>query len=112
MTLSLSQTKEIRTWTKRLMVNPVTVETYLGDSAYGAKFASPRTVNCLVLSRRVLSPDGSSVVDELSLTVDEEDSVYFTPESRLTVFGKPSHVVSTKPVMYGDNTVFTKVVCS
>lgn len=112
MTPSLAQAKEIKSWTKRLMVTPVMVSTYLGDSGYEAVYSGPRSVDCLVSTKRMLTADGSAVASELLLTIDEEDQEFFTPESKLVVNGNESKVISAFPVMYAGSVVFVKVVCS
>jgi hypothetical protein len=79
-----------------LLKDTVTVSTLAGESAYaGPVHAAPVDVQVLVEHRRrlVRSATGDEVVSEAQLTVHPDDEAAFTPESLVTVNGRPSQVI-------------------
>lgn len=79
-------------WLQR---HEVTVEAYLGDSAYGPQYDDPATVRCMIDDRRhlVRNANGDEVTSETTLYVGNLDA-NIPPESRVTVNGRTTTVLS------------------
>lgn len=78
-------------WLQR---HEVTVEAYQGDGAYGAVYAAPVTVRCMVDDRRrlVRTAEGDEAVSETTLYVGDL-TADIPPESRVTVNGRTTTVL-------------------
>lgn len=77
-------------------VNTVTVETYLGDGAFGPRYADPVEVNCWLENGNNLVRDatGMEVVSSAAVHGPLEQAQAFTPESRVTTTdGRTTHVI-------------------
>jgi hypothetical protein len=72
------------------------VETFEGAGAYGDVYAAPATVSCFAEAKRrlVRSKDGQEVVSESTLYMAPDDGVLFLPDSRVTVSGSTSYVLT------------------
>lgn len=92
----------------------VSVETYTGDSAYGAIYAPAVTVPCNVrsLRRLVIGGDGEEATSEVTLEVRPDDVDHFMPESRVTFATRTSKVLSITPATYKGRIVFIQVACA
>ena len=99
---------------RRMFLDAVTVETYAGDSAYGALYAVAVAVACKVSSVQSLvrNAEGVEVVSSLTLYVAPEDAALFTPESIVTVAGNTSVVLTVAPQSRPGETVYAKVMCA
>lgn len=99
---------------RSLLKDTVTVETYSGDGAYGPVYAAPVTVRCNVDVTRhlVRNAGGDEVVSEATLAVHPDDEAAFAPESRLTIAGRASRVLSASPQTFRGGTVFLQVTCA
>lgn len=77
-------------------VHTAVVETFEGTGAYGDVYAAPATVSCLAEAKRrlVRSKDGEEVVSETSLYMTVADGGRFVPDSRVTVGGHTSFVIT------------------
>lgn len=78
----------------RWRTHTISVEPYLGSGAYGAVYGPPVSVQCRVQDevRLVRSASGDEVVS--SATVFCDPDVVITPESRVTVNGRVTTVLS------------------
>lgn len=97
-----------------LFRDSVSVETYSGDSAYGPIYAASATVLCKVSTLRQLvrNSNGEEVVSEATLYVLPANAAPFTPESRVTIAGRASTVLSVAPQTARGVTVVVKATCS
>lgn len=83
----------------RWFVHTVTVETFLGSSAYGDVFAAPVVLappnGCWVDNARkvVRNKDGVEVVSETTLATSTTNVSLFAPDSRVTINGVISRVI-------------------
>lgn len=77
-------------------VHTATVETFQGAGAYGDVYAAPVTVSCFAEAKRrlVRAKDGEQVVSESSLYMSVADGAGFVPDSKVTVQGKVSYVIT------------------
>ena len=92
----------------------VSVETYSGESAYGAIYADPADVLSKVSMQRQLvrNSDGAEVVSEMTLYTLPADEDKFPPESRVTYATRVSTVLSCAPMGRPGETVLVRVTCS
>jgi hypothetical protein len=97
-----------------LFRDSVSVETYSGDSAYGALHADSVAVQCKVsaVQNLVRNAEGVEVVSSVTLYVKPEDAALFTPESLVTVAGNTSVVLTVAPQARPGETVYAKVMCA
>lgn len=100
--------------TAAMFRDSVAVETYSGDSAYGPIYGTSATVLCKVSTLRQLvrNSAGDEVVSEATLYVLPADESKFTPETRVTIAGRASTVLSVAPQTARGVTVVIKVTCS
>lgn len=77
-------------------VHTVSVETFEGAGAYGDVYGAPVVVACFAEAKRrlVRAKDGQEVVSESTLYMDTADGPAFVPDSRVTVNGKVSYVIT------------------
>lgn len=99
---------------RSLLKDTVIVETYSGDGAYGPVYAAPVTVPCNVQMKRrlVRNANGDEWVDMPVLTAHPDDVPAFTPETRLTVQGRASTVLSVAPQTFRGGMVQAEVSCA
>lgn len=89
----------------RHLTEPVTVQSYGGEGAYGPSYAAPASTLCqLDATRRLVrSSSGDEVVSETTLRLSPDLNglldleALFAPESLVTVRGRESRVVTAKP---------------
>jgi hypothetical protein len=100
--------------TPAMFQDTVSIETYSGESAYGPIYAASANVVCKVSTARQLvrNSAGDEVVSEATLYVLPADATPFTPESRVTIAGRMSTVLSVAPQTARGVTVVVKVTCS
>lgn len=91
----------------------VVVETYLGDGAHGPDYADPVTVRCVIRARRrlVRGADGNVALCETSFDAAAKDAGRFTPESRITVDGHATTVITSSPQHVNGRVSHTVVDC-
>jgi adenosyl cobinamide kinase/adenosyl cobinamide phosphate guanylyltransferase len=96
------------------MGTTVSVETWQGEGAYGAVYAAPVDIVCNVDSttRLVRNANGEEVVSEVTLEVKYTDAAAFAPESRVTISGRVSTVLSASPKQFKGQVVYVKVSCT
>ena len=96
------------------MGTTVSVETWTGEGAYGAAYADPVDIVCNVDSTQnlVRNASGEEVVSELTLQVKHTDAATCAPESRVTIAGRVSTVLSVSPKQFKGQVVYVKVACS
>ncbi len=77
-------------------VHTAQVETWVGTGAYGILYASPVTVVCFAEDkiRLVRAKDGEQVVSGSTLYMAVTDGALFPPDSRVTVDGRVSYVIT------------------
>lgn len=87
---------------RSMLKDTVTVETYAGDGSYGPVYAEPVVVLCNVQMKRrlVRTASGDEAVDMPVLTVHPDDVSMFTPETRFTIAGRASTVLSVAPMTF------------
>lgn len=101
----------------RHLTESVTVQTYGGEGAYGPTYAAEVSTFCqLDAGRRLVrSQAGDEVVSESTLRLSPDldpaldIEVMFPPESRVTVRGKESRVITAKPVLDRGRLVYLEV---
>jgi hypothetical protein len=76
----------------------VDVRPYLGDSAYGPRFAETRPVKCVIDEGRriVRDREGRETVSETTVYVHPRDRAAFPIESEVTVDGRATTVLAVK----------------
>ena len=84
---------------RAFLKDTVTVETYVGQTAYGPKYAAALTVPCHIDVKRrlVRNANGVETVSSATLLVHPDDVAAFAAESRLTLSGAQSTVILTHP---------------
>jgi hypothetical protein len=99
---------------RSLLKGTVAVETYGGGGSYGPVYAAAVTVRCNVDATRrlVRGSDGVEVVSEATLAVHPSDAGVFTPESRVTIDGRASRVLTASPQTFRGGTAFLAVSCA
>ena len=99
---------------RSLLKSTVSVETYGGDGAYGPVYAAPRTIPCNIETkhRLIRNANGDEYVDQPVLTVHPDDVPAFTPETRLTVQGRTSTVLSVAVLSFRGGTSHGEVSCT
>lgn len=77
-------------------VHTATVETYQGSGAYGDVYAAPVVVACFAEAKRrlVRAKDGQETVSESTLYMGTVNGALCVPDSRVTVAGKVSYVIT------------------
>lgn len=77
-------------------VHKATVETWQGAGAYGDVYAAPVTVPCFAEAKiqLVRGKDGQQVVSGSTLFMAAADGALFAPDSRVTVGGRVSYVIT------------------
>lgn len=77
-------------------VHTAQVETWEGAGAYGDVYAAPVTVPCFAEDkiRLVRGKDGEQVVSGSTLYMAVTDGALFVPDSRVTVDGRVSYVIT------------------
>lgn len=77
-------------------VHTASVETFEGAGAYGDVYGAPVVVACFAEAKRrlVRAKDGEQVVSESTLYMGTADGALFVPDSRVTVGGKVSYVIT------------------
>ena len=98
---------------RSLLKSTATVETYAGDGAYGPVYSAPVVVPCNVQMKRrlVRTANGDEAVDMPVLTVHPDDVPAFTPETRLTIDGRASTVLSVAPMTFRGKMSHAEVSC-
>lgn len=99
---------------RSLLKDTVSIQTYGGESAYGPVYAAAVTVACNIEATRRLVRDsaGDEAISEATLAVHPDDAVSFTPESRITIAGRTSRVLTTSAQTFRGNLVFLSVSCA
>lgn len=97
-----------------LFRDSVSVESWTGESAYGPIYVGVVTVLCKVSTIRQLvrNSNGEEVVSEATLYVLPADAAPFVAESKVTIAGRVSTVISVAPETARGVTVLVKVTCS
>ena len=97
-----------------LFRDTVSVETYTGESSYGPIYGAAVSVFGKVSTFRQLvrNAAGEEVVSEATVYVRPADASSFTPESRITIDGRASVVLSVASCGRPGQTVITKVTCA
>jgi hypothetical protein len=77
-------------------VHTATVEPFEGAGAYGDVYGPKVVVACFAEAKRrlVRAKDGEQVVSESTLYMGTADGALFVPDSRVTVGGKASYVIT------------------
>lgn len=90
---------DISTW----WVNTVTVETLQGQGAYGATYAAPVSVDCLIEDENKLIRDGKGdeVVSATRLYGPIEREDLFSPGSRVTLPTRVARVITCNRIDTG-----------
>lgn len=98
---------------RSLLKDTVTVETYVGEGAYGPVYAAAVAVPCNVEATRrlVRNAAGDEAVSESTLYVRPSDASAFTPESRLTFATHASTVLAVSLFSLRGNVSHAKVSC-
>lgn len=96
------------------MGSTVSVETYAGESGVGPVFAASVDVVCQVdpTIQMVRNANGEEVVSALTIHVADTDAAKFAPQSRLTVSGRKSTVLSNNGIEFSGQLVYAQVVCT
>jgi len=89
------------------VTEPVTVQPYDGDSGNGPDFLPPVSTFCFLDASRklVTNASGDEVVSETTLLLDPETDpaldlpALFVPESKVTIRGRDSRVITAHPVI-------------
>ena len=99
---------------RSLLKETATVETYTGEGAYGPVYADAVTVRCRVdrTRRLVRTAEGREAVSELTLEIHPNDADRFTPESRVSLDGRVSTVITCSRETYRGYPVKGKVTCT
>lgn len=99
---------------RSLLKDTVTVETYLGEGAYGPVYDSPVVVHWAYEAKRRLVRDanGDEAVSEGAGQAHPDDAARFTPESRLMIDGRYSTVLTTSTATYRGRPSYLTVTCS
>ena len=99
---------------RSLLKSTVSVETYAGDGAYGPVYAAPVVVPCNVQMKRrlVRNANGDEYVLMPLLTVHPDDMAAFTPETRLTIDGRASTVLSVAVLTFRGGANHAEVSCT
>lgn len=99
---------------RSLLKDVVSVRSFSGETAYGPSYADPVDVACNVDAKRrlVRSSGGEQVVSEVTLHAHPESSELFTPESQVTVLGRPTQVIDAKTHTLRGKPVFVEVTCA
>ena len=81
---------------RSVLKDTVAVETYSGESAYGPMYGPSVSVRCNIdpTRRLVRAAGGSEAVSEATLYVHPDDAASFTPQSRVTISGRTSWVLT------------------
>jgi hypothetical protein len=97
-----------------MLKDTVAVESYSGEGAYGPIYAASATVSCNIdgTRRLVRNANGDEVVSEATLHVHPNDAAAFVPESRVTISGRASTVLSVNSQTFRGQAVYAKVTCS
>lgn len=101
----------------RELSEPVTVQAYSGETAYGPTYAAPVITRCQIDATRrlVRSQVGDEVVSETTLRLSPDQDrtldleVLFVPESLVNVRGRGAKVISLKPHIDGGRLVYVEV---
>lgn len=99
---------------RSLLKDTVLVETRSGVNAFGKTTATSVAVRCNIDNKRrqVRNSDGVETVAEATLIVHPSDGSMFTPESRLTIDGRASTVITSKPLTLRGVTSHHEVTCT
>lgn len=99
---------------RSLLKDVVSVTTLTGEGAYGPTFSDPVDVACNVDAKRrlVRSSSGEQVVSEVTLHAHPDAAELFTPESRVTVLGKPTQVIDAKTHTLRGRPAFVEITCA
>ena len=97
---------------RSLLKDSVTIESYLGEGAYGPSYGDPVTFHCDMdpTRRLVRNGNGEEVVSSGSFSLHPDDADLFTPQSRLTIGGKTTALISLDEQMWRGRVVFWKAV--
>ena len=99
---------------RRLLRDTITFEPYVGEGAAGPVYGEPFDVVGKVAAVRqlVLSSGGVEAISDTTVYLDPEDAVAVVPESRTTIAGRVSKVISVAPQSRPGEDVLVKVVCA
>ena len=97
---------------RSLLKDTVTVESYLGEGAYGPSYGDPVTVQCDMdpTRRLVRGANGEEVVSSGTFTLHPNDADLFVPQSRLTIGSRTTTLISLDEQMFRGRVVFWKAV--
>lgn len=97
---------------RSILKETVSVQSYLGEGAYGPVYGEAVQVSCELDSTRrlVRNANGEEALSAATVIVHPADADYFGPDSLVTVAGRPSHVLSMNAQMYRGYPVLLKVV--
>jgi hypothetical protein len=103
----------MRSVSRRLLRDEVTVETFTGSGAFGPAYAAPATVRGKVdMTRRLVrDANGAEVVSEMTVYVHPDDADLFPPESLVGASGHTSSVISCATQSRPGREVLAEVVC-
>ena len=112
--LSPNQVSEAVFTIENMMGNTVSVETYVGDGAYGPVYSAPIDVTCGInmTHRLVQTANGEERVSIMVILARSEDAGYFTPESKVTYNGRASKVLETSLKTFKGSVVYAEAECS
>jgi len=104
----------MKTIPRRLLKDPVTLEPYEGDGAFGPTYAAAVTVFGKVSYTRQLVRDasGEEVVSEATVYLAPEDAAPVVVGSRATIDARISRVITVSPQARPGEDVLVKVMCS
>jgi len=99
---------------RSLLKDTVSVETWKGEGAYGPLYEDLVTVRWNYDGKRrlVRGANGEEVVSEGTGQAHPDDAAQFTPESRLTIDGRSSTVLTASPQSVRGHVHHVKVACS
>jgi hypothetical protein len=111
--MTATQIAQIRQQVELGMGTLVSIETYSGSGSVGPVYAASVDRYCGVAWTRQLvrGPDGSEEVSEFTITAAAADEALFEPESRITVAGRPSTVITANAVNFGGQVTHVEVAC-
>jgi len=103
----------MRTLPRSLRKDSITVEAYSGEGGDGSLYDAPVTVPCKVSYTRQLVRDavGEEVVSEVTAYVHPDDAAPFVTDSRVTIDGNLTYVITAGPQGRPGEAVQVKVTC-
>ncbi len=99
---------------RSLLKQTAAVETYSGESAYGPVYAASVTIACNIDPKRrlVRTIDGAEALSELTIHVHPDDAALLVPESRITVEGRQSSIITVSAKTLRGSVSHVEAACS